>query len=132
MSWIRPPDCSKLARNPKNDNDVTISRQDANAKFFDVFLFLLSTLVIGRSFMSISLLVLELQQLPFVRDWPKIRKSEIPPSEFCPISEDWGKLWILNSARMSVIECYWILQNSRVTAFTVLELLKENQLGGAV
>ena len=29
---------------------------------------------------------------------------------------------------MSLIECYLTLQNSRVIAFTVLELLRENQL----
>ena len=34
MSGIRPPDCSKLAKNPKNDNDVTIFRHDVNVKFF--------------------------------------------------------------------------------------------------
>ena len=48
---------------------------------------------------------------------------------FCPISGDWGELWIPNLAQMSLIECYWMLQNSRVTAFTVFELLRENQLG---
>ena len=100
--------------------------------FFDVVLFLLSSLVTGPSFMSISLLVLELWQFSFIRDWPEIRKSEIPPSEFCPISGDWGELWIPNLARMSLIECYWMLQNSRVTAFTVLELLRENQLEGKI
>ena len=42
---------------------------------------------------------------------------------------DWSKLWIPNLARMSLIECYWMLQNSSVTAFTVFELLRENQLG---
>ena len=31
---------------------------------------------------------------------------------------------------MSLIECYWMHQNSRVIAFTVFELLRENQLGG--
>ena len=31
---------------------------------------------------------------------------------------------------MSLIECYWILQNFSVTAFTVLELLRKNQLEG--
>ena len=30
----------------------------------------------------------------------------------------------------SVIGCYWMLQNSRVTASTVFELLMKNQLGG--
>ena len=34
MSGIQPPDCSKLAKNPKNDNDVTIFRHDVNVKFF--------------------------------------------------------------------------------------------------
>ena len=34
VSGIRPPDCSKLAKNPKNDNDVTIFRHDVNVKFF--------------------------------------------------------------------------------------------------
>ena len=98
------------------------------SNFFDVVLFLLSGLVTGPSFMSISSLVLELWQFSFIRDWPEIRKSEIPSSEFCPISGDWDELWIPNLARMSLIECYWMLQNSRVTAFTVLELLRENQL----
>ena len=37
----------------------------------------------------------------FINDWPEIRKSEILPSEFWPISEDWGKLEIQSLARMS-------------------------------
>ena len=57
---IRPPDCSKLDKNPKNDNDITVFRHDVIVKFFDVVLFLLSGLVTGPSFMSISALVLEL------------------------------------------------------------------------
>ena len=130
MSGIWPPDCSQLAKNPKNDNDVIVFRHDVNVKFFDVVLFPMSSLVTGPSFTSISSLVLELWQFSFIRDWQEIRKSEIPPSEFCPISGDWGELWILNLARMSLIECYWMLQNSRVTAFTVFELLRENQLRG--
>ena len=60
VSGIRPPDCSKLAKNPKNDNDVTIFRNDVIIKFIDVVLFLLSGLVTGPSFMSVSSLVLEL------------------------------------------------------------------------
>ena len=33
MSGIRPWDCSKLAKNPKNENDVTILRHDVIVKF---------------------------------------------------------------------------------------------------
>ena len=93
-----------------------------------VTLLVLSSLVTGPNFMSISSLVLELWQFSFIRDWPEIRKSEIPLSEFYPISGDWGELWIPNLAHMSLIECHWMLHNSRVTAFTVFESLKENQL----
>ena len=34
MSGIRPPDRSKLAKNPKNDDEVTIFWHDVNVKFF--------------------------------------------------------------------------------------------------
>ena len=34
MSGIRPLDCSKLARNSKNENGVTMFRLDVNVKFF--------------------------------------------------------------------------------------------------
>ena len=129
---MRPPDCPRLAKNPETDNGVTIFRHDDIVQFFWRWLFLLSSLDTGPSFMSISSLVLELWQFSFIRDWPEIRKSEIPTSEFFPISGDWGEFWIPNLARMSLIECYCMLQNSRATAFTVFELLRENQLGEGV
>ena len=99
------------------------------SNFFEFFLFLLSNLVTGPRFMSISSLVLELWQFSFIRDSPEIRLSEITSSEFCPIYGDWGELWIPNLARLSLIGWYWLLQNFRVTVFTVFELLRENQLG---
>ena len=100
------------------------------SNFFDVALFFLSILLTSPSFMSISSLALELWQFSFIRDWPDIRKSELPLSEFCPISGDWGELWIQNLTRMSLIECYSILQISRVTVFAIFEFLRESQLGG--
>ena len=57
-------------------------------------------------------------------------KLEIPPSEFCPMSEYWGKLAIPNLAGMSLMKCYYMLQKARVTAFIVSKLLRKNQLGG--
>ena len=57
------------------------------------------------------------------------RNSEIPSSEICPISGDWGKLGIPNLARISLIKFCWMLQNTRVTAFTISELSRENQRG---
>ena len=89
--------------------------------FFDVAAFFLSSLIAGPSFMSIWRLVLELWQFQSIKDLPEIWKSEIPPSEFCSISGDWGELVIPNFARMSLIKCYWVLQSAR-----------ENQQGGIV
>ena len=66
--WIAPnwPNCSK------NDNDVIICRHDIIVKFF-VYLFLLSSVVAGPSFMSVSSLVLGLWQF-FL--WGIDQKSE--------------------------------------------------------
>ena len=35
----------------------------------------------------------------FIRDWPEIRKSKIPPSKFCSISGGWDELEIPNFAQ---------------------------------
>ena len=91
-SGISPPDSSKLAINWKNDNDVKIC-------------------------MSISLWVMELWQFSFIRDWPEIQILEIPSSEFWQISGHWGELGIPNFTGMSIMKCYWMLQNTRVSAF---------------
>ena len=50
--------------------------------------------------------------------------------EFYPIPGDWNELLIPNLAGMSLMKCYWMLQNARVTAFTVSEVFMENQQGG--
>ena len=63
----------------------------------------------------------------FYKGWPKIRKSEIPPSEFWPISGDCGKLGMPN---LLIPKCYWIMQNFRVAAFAISGLLSEKQHGG--
>ena len=132
MQTLCPKSSLWTAPNWPEIQKVTMTSQfpsmTSTSHFFVVVLFLLSCLVTGRSF--VSSLVVELWQFSFIRDWPGIQKLEIPPSEFCPTCGDWSELWIPNLARMSLIECYWILQNSRVTAFIVLELLRENQLGG--
>ena len=132
MSRIRLRDYSKLIVIWKSEKDVTIFWNDVISNFFNVVLFFLSSLVISPSFMSISWMVLELWQFPFIRDWPEIRKSEILSSEFFPISGDNGELGIPNFARRSLIKCYWMLQKPRVTAFTISALLRENQQGGKV
>ena len=99
-------------------------------QFFYVNMFLLPSLLTDYlSFMSISLLLFTLWLFSFVRDWPEIQKSEIHLSEFCMISGDWGELWTSNLVGTSLMKRYWMLKNARITAFTVPELLRENQQG---
>ena len=74
-SRIRGKDHSKSAINWKNNNDVIIYWHDIIVKFFDVAVFLLSNLVTGSSFMSISFLGLKLWQFLCIRDLT--RNSEI-------------------------------------------------------
>ena len=129
--------CSKaglwIAPNWPKLREITMTLQFSDmvwtSTFFDVALFLLSRLVTGPSFMSISSLVQELWQLPFVRYWPEIPKSDILPSEFYQTSGDWGELKITNLAQTSLIKCYCMLLNVRATDFTVSELLRANQQG---
>ena len=87
----------------------------SSPKFFDVLLLLLSRLVTGPSF--IPSLVLKLWQFSFIRDWPEIWKSEIPPSGFCQISGNWGELEILHLTHISLMKCYWMLQNAQGYSF---------------
>ena len=102
----------------------------SSSNFLEVVLFLLSSLVTGPSFMSISSLVLELWQFYFIRDWPEIRKSEIPSSEFCPMSGDGGELWIPKLAWMFLIEYYWMLQHAKGYSFYCFWVIKGKPTGG--
>ena len=125
--WIAPK-CWKIEKMALMSQ---FSDMTSSSNFFDVVLFLLSSLVTGPSFMSISWLVLELWQFSFIKDWPKIQKSKISPSEYCPRSRDWEGLVVANLAQMFLVKCCWVLQNTRITAFTISELLRENlQSGG--
>ena len=104
----------------------------SSSTFFDIALFLLSSLITGPIFMSISSLVLELWQFSFIRDWPEIRKPEIPLCEFCPISGDWSELGISNiSNEMLLNAAEWKVINFTVSELSIRESQK-NQLGRGV
>ena len=77
--------------------------------------------------MSTSLVVLELWQFLFIRNWTEIQKLEITPSELYQISEPWGELGIPSLTWMYLTKCHRMLQNAKVTTFTVSELLRKNQ-----
>lgn len=83
-------------------------------------MFLLSLLAIVASFILISELLL--WSYGNVRDW-----LEIPEPEIWESRNIWRLGWV--ESRISLMKCYWILQNTRVAAFTVSELIKESQHG---
>ena len=103
------PEIGKMTMTPQ------FSDMTSSSNSFDVALFLLSSLVTGPSFMSISSLVRELWQFTFMRDRP--------------VSGDLGELGIPSLAAMCLMKCYEMLQNARVTAFTVSELLRKTSRG---
>ena len=51
------------------------------------------------------------------------------PEIVCSISGDWVEQGIPNLTWTFLIKFYWMLQNARVIAFTVSDLLRENQPG---
>ena len=80
---------------------------------------------------QISVLILKLWQFSFIMDRPEIQKSEILLSEFYVIYGDWGELGIPNLTQISLMKSYWMLQNAKVTGFTVSVLSRENQQGSS-
>ena len=130
MSGVRLPGCSKLAINRKNNNDVTICQHDAIVKSFWRFFVSLDKFSYCSKFHVNINPGSGASTIFFYKVWPEIRKLKIRPSEFSSMPRDWGKLEIANLARMFLIKCYWMLQNSRVLACPVSELLRLNQQGG--
>ena len=90
MSGIRSPDCSKLVKNSKNNNDVADFDMTSPSNFFlHSFVSFVKfsywskfhvNIIAGSGIITIF----------FHKGLTGNPKSEIPPSEFCPISGDWG------------------------------------------
>ena len=74
-------------------------------QFFDVVLFRLSSLVLVQASCQYHHWFWNYGNY-FIQDWPETWKLKKKTSEFCSISEDWGKLVIPNLAQMSLIKCY--------------------------
>ena len=104
---------------------LLFSNMMSSSIFFDMVLFLFSSLVTSLRFIEISWLVLKLWQFSFIRDWPEIWKPKLPSSEFCPISEDWDKWGIQSVTRMFLIKCYWMMKHSKRIAFNIFKLLRK-------
>ena len=111
----------------KNDNDVTISWHDVIVKIFWCgFISLVKFSYWSKFHVNITT-GSGIMTIFFYKGLT--RNPEIGNIPLCLISGDWDKLWIPDLAQMSN-RIFWMLQNFRVTAFTVFELLRENQLRG--
>ena len=125
-SEIQLPDCSKLEVNWKNGNDVTILGHDVIVKsFWRCFVSLVKFSYWSKfyvNFITNSGVITIFFYKGLTRN-PEIGNT---PFEFCLISGDWSMLRIANLTQTSLIKIKWNLQITRVTAFTVSELLREN------
>ena len=79
-----------------------IGKMTSMLQFSDITSF--SCFVTGPRFMSMSLLVLQLWQFSFMKDWPEIQKPEKTSSEFRPTSGDRDELGIPNFAQISLMK----------------------------
>ena len=129
-SWIRLPDCSKLVINRKKNNGVTFCQHDVIFNFFSRFFVSLVNFSYWSKFHVNMIPGSGAMTILFYKGWQEIWKLKAPLSEFCPVSGNWGKLEITNLVRMFLMKCYWMLQNSRVIAGTISELLRLKQEGG--
>ena len=114
-------DCSKLAVNGKNNNDVAIYQHDVMVKFFWRYFVCLVNFSYWSKF-HVNIITGSGVRVIFL--WPEIRKLEITLSEFCPISGDWGKLGIRNLTWMLVMKGCWMLQIAKSYSFDCFWVIK--------
>ena len=95
----------------------------SSPNFFDIVIFLLSSLVTGPSFMLISLLVLQLCQFSFNKGLT--RNSEIRNTPFW-VFPSIQRLGQVRNTKFGVNVCYEMI------IFTDSELLRENHQGGKI
>ena len=103
-SGMRLSDCSRLAINWKNNNNVTIFRHDIIVNIFKVFFVSLVNFSYWSKFFINIITVSGFMTIFFYKGLTITQKSEIPLSEFCPISGDWDKLEIPNLIRMFLVK----------------------------
>ena len=109
-------------------SDAIIRRHDVIVNFFDVVVFLLSSLVTDPCFMPISLLVLELRHFVYNR-FDQKSGTRNTSAWVWVLSNIW-RLERIRDNKFGVNvpnENLLIMQNARFTAFAVSELLKEKQ-----
>ena len=121
--------CAQSTINWKNDNDVIFCWHDAIIECFWRWRVSLVKLSYWLNF-NVSIIAGSwIMKLVYKRLTINPEIGSTPPSEFCPISGDRGKLGVPNLAGMSLMKSYLMLQNASSAAFTftVSELVRENR-----
>ena len=115
VSGSQPPDCSKLAKNPKNDNDVTIFRHDVNVKFFWRFISLVKfsywskfhvNIITGSGIMTIFFYKALIRN-PEIENTPVWRLGRVRDTKS---SSNFSKKMLLNAAKLQGYNfyCFWV------------------------
>ena len=129
VSGIWPPDCSKLAKNPKNNNDVTIFRHDVIVKFFwRCFVSLVKfsywskfhvNIVTGSGIMTILF-------------YKRLTKNpEIGNTPVWVLPNIWRRGWVMDTKFGTNVskEYYWMLQHARGYRFYRFWVIKGKPTG---
>ena len=130
MYGIRVWDCSQSTIKWKNNNGIIIWGEEVMVKsFWRCCIYLVKFIYWYKFDANLLTACGAITNFVSKRFDQKSRNGKDPPSEFCPISKNWGKLGLPTLAWVSLMKSYLMLQNAWFTAFTVFELLKENQYG---
>ena len=130
MFGIRLPDSSKLAINWKNDNDVTIFQNDVIVKYFWRFFVSLFKFSYWSKFHVNIITVSGVMTILFYKGLT--RNSEIGNIPVWILPNIWRLGWVSDTKFGTNFSNKMLLNatNARITAFTVSELLRENQQRG--
>ena len=109
-----------------------IAEMTPSSIFFDIVLFLLLSLLTGPSFMSMLWLVTGSGFMTFFFYKGSTKNLVIRNTPVWVLPNIWRLGQVMDAKFGTNVSnrCYWMLQNSRVTACIVFVLLRENQLGG--
>ena len=98
-SRIQFPDCFKLAKNWKNNNDITIFRNYVIVKFFWRRFVSLVTFSYWSKFHVNTITGSGVMTISFYEGLTRNTEIGNNPSEFCPTSGDWGEKFGTNVSK---------------------------------
>ena len=132
MSRIRLLDYSKLAINLKNDNDFTMFWHDSILNFFFwcCFVSLFKYSHWSKFHVNIINIITGSGVMTIFFYKGLTRNPEIENTPVWVLPNMWRMGWIRDTKfGMSLMKCYWKLQNARVTASTIFESRQTQQDG---